>query len=66
MTKPRWRYHIEGASPYHVWPENDLIDHDTDSDACICGPCSTPVKTDDGSIGWILTHHALDGREREA
>ena len=63
--EPRWRYHIEGDSPYHVWPISDGIEHDIESSDgdCICGPCASPVKCEDGSVGWIYTHHSLDGRE---
>lgn len=63
MTK-RWHYHTDGDTPYHVWPADDLIERETNSDDCVCGPCVTPIKADDGRVGWILTHHALDGRER--
>ena len=47
----------------HVYPANDLIEHVTDSDECACGPTSEPVERDDGSTGWLVTHHSLDGRE---
>lgn len=47
-----------------VVPINDLIEHDYYSEDCPCGPTSEPVKRDDGSVGWVLTHHSLDGRER--
>ncbi|MYW43051.1 hypothetical protein [Streptomyces sp. SID161] len=47
----------------HVYPLDDLIEHDTESDDCVCGPRMRPVKRDDGSIGWVITHHSLDGRE---
>lgn len=47
----------------HVVPVDDLIEHDTDGGDCVCGPEETPVKRDDGSIGWLVTHHSLDGRE---
>jgi hypothetical protein len=47
----------------HVVPINDLIDHDDIGDECVCGPTSEPVKRDDGSVGWVVTHHSLDGRE---
>jgi hypothetical protein len=50
----------------HVFPLGDLVDHDTDTDGCVCGPTTTPVERDDGSIGWVLTHHALDGRENRS
>jgi antitoxin (DNA-binding transcriptional repressor) of toxin-antitoxin stability system len=47
----------------HVVPVNDLIDHDS-ADTCICGPRTEPVQRDDGSYGWLVVHHSLDGRER--
>ncbi len=47
----------------HVSPVNDIIEHDLGSDECVCGPTSKPVKRDDGSMGWVIVHHALDGRE---
>lgn len=46
---------------WHVMPNNDQIEH-TFTD-CPCGPEVDPVKRDDGSIGWVLVHHSLDGRE---
>jgi hypothetical protein len=48
----------------HAYPVNDLIEHDTESDNCVCGPTQRPVKRDDGSVGWVVTHHSLDGREK--
>lgn len=48
----------------HVYPDADLIDHDTNGDDCVCGPRADPVERDDGSIGWVLVHHSLDGREQ--
>lgn len=51
----------------HVYPENDLIEHDTDGEDCICGPKTKPVKRDDGSYAWLVVHESLDRREdREA
>jgi hypothetical protein len=49
----------------HVVPVGDLIEHDTSTRdaACVCGPTTTPVKNDDGSVGWLLIHHSFDGRE---
>jgi hypothetical protein len=47
---------------WHVMPNNDRIEH-TFID-CPCGPEVDPVKRDDGSIGWVLVHHSLDGREK--
>lgn len=46
----------------HVMPSNDLIEHD-DSDECVCGPECEPVQREDGTFGWLYSHHSLDGRE---
>lgn len=45
-----------------VVPIDDLIAHE-DSEECPCGPELQPVERGDGSIGWVLSHHSLDGRE---
>lgn len=45
----------------HVLPDADLIAHLPVD--CVCGPAVEPVPRDDGSMGWLLTHHSLDGRE---
>ena len=50
-------------STIHVYPVNDLILHNTDSDECLCGPTVEAVKADDGSYGWTVVHHSMDGRE---
>lgn len=47
----------------HVYPNADLVEHDTETDDCVCGPTIEPVEREDGSIGWLATHHSLDGRE---
>ncbi len=47
----------------HVYPVDDQVRHTTDNDQCVCGPITEPVPRDDGSMGWLLTHHSLDGRE---
>ncbi len=47
----------------HVFPVNDLIEHDTDSDDCLCGPTTEAVHDDEGGFGWVVIHHSLDGRE---
>jgi hypothetical protein len=48
----------------HVIPVGDLIDHDVDTDdGCVCGPTTEPVQRLDGTVGWMLVHHSLDGRE---
>lgn len=47
----------------HVYPVNDLIEHDTETDDCLCGPNSEAVPDDDGGFGWVIVHNSLDGRE---
>lgn len=50
----------------HVYPVNDLVEHDTSEGGdCPCGPRTEPVKREDGSMGWLVTHHSLDGREQQ-
>ena len=46
---------------FHVMPVNDLIEHDFED--CPCGPKVEPVPREDGSVGWLITHNSLDGRE---
>lgn len=46
----------------HLVPNGDLIEH-IKGDSCPCGPTAEPVKRGDGSIGWLMVHHSLDGRE---
>ena len=55
---------MSAGEPIHVYPLADLIEHDTAGDDCVCGPESIPVERDDGSFGWVISHHSLDGRER--
>lgn len=52
-------------SAFHVVPVDDLIKHDsiTDDADCICGPEVKPIERDDSSMGFIIVHHSLDGRE---
>ena len=46
---------------FHVMPVNDIVDHEyTD---CACGPTTEAVPREDGSFGWLISHHSLDGRE---
>lgn len=47
---------------YHVEPRDDLIVHT--HDMCPCTPTVTLVPQPDGTNGYIITHHSLDGRER--
>ena len=47
----------------HVTPIDDIVQHEQ-SDDCVCMPSPEAIKRDDGSVGWMHTHHSLDGRER--
>lgn len=60
-----WAVHTDGRSPTHVWPNNDLRPHQTGADDtdCPCEPTDRPYKLTDGSIWWMVTHRAFDGRE---
>jgi hypothetical protein len=46
----------------HVKPVGDLIEHES-TEECVCGPATEAVFRDDGSTGWMVVHHSLDGRE---
>jgi hypothetical protein len=48
----------------HVHPVGDLVEHELEGEDCICGPEVIPVECDDGSMGWVISHHSLDGREQ--
>lgn len=51
------------SAPFHIVPVNDLVEHDTSGNECVCGPSSEPVFREDGSCGWLIVHNSLDGRE---
>ncbi len=55
------------ADATHVVPINDLIEHDSDTNAlsCICQPELELVPCDDGTTAALIVHHSLDGRELE-
>lgn len=57
-----WRTEARPQGIVAVWPLADAIEHEVDSDECVCGPTSELVRNEDGPDGWLLTHHALDGR----
>ena len=64
MSSPQpWLCAGDPQDEQHVVPINDLIAHRL-TDNCVCGPTTEAVKRDDGSVGWVITHHSLDGRER--
>lgn len=48
----------------HVFPINDLIDHELDGDTCACGPTLEIIQREGRSDAHMYTHHSLDGRER--
>lgn len=50
------------ADDTHVVPVGDLVEHEL-SDGCVCGPRAERVTRVDGSDGWLVVHHSLDGRE---
>lgn len=49
------------SDTYHVRPIDDLVPHEPED--CACGVTTEAVPRDDGSYGWVVTHHSLDGRE---
>lgn len=53
----------ESSDTVHVIPLNDHVEHDTSGEPCVCGPDTEAVFRDDGSNGWLVKHHSLDGRE---
>jgi hypothetical protein len=60
MTMAGWLANAteQGAE---VLPLDDVVEHSGDD--CVCGPTTEPVAREDGSYGWLVTHHSLDGRE---
>lgn len=47
----------------HTVPVEDLIEHDTDGSACVCGASIEIFIGEAGATGKVVTHHSLDGRE---
>lgn len=53
----------------HVYPLNDLIEHDIDSDAADCEcPCNPRIDWIDEDTGLplnepVIVHNAIDGRK---
>lgn len=52
------------ANTLHVVPRDDLVEHDcsTEQADCVCGPTPTLAQHEGAPDGWLLVHHALDGR----
>jgi hypothetical protein len=57
-------WQVLAASPgvVHVRPCEDIVEHPL-SEACVCGPGVEFVPSANGPDGWLVVHHALDGRE---
>lgn len=53
----------DSENTFHVYPVNDLIEHETDGEPCVCNPTTVPIEREDGSMAWQVIHHSLDGRE---
>jgi hypothetical protein len=49
----------------HAIPVNDVIEHDTNSLDCVCGPDVEYSHPDTGEFYGVpfVIHHSLDGRE---
>jgi hypothetical protein len=47
---------------YHVYPLNDILEHDVETDDCACLPHRT-MNNDQSA--WLLIHNAWDGRRDE-
>ena len=56
-----WAVFHEPGGPAHVVPVHDVVEHEPTE--CVCSPSAEMVKRDNGSIGWVEVHHALDNRE---
>ena len=52
-------------SNYHVYPVDDLIDHEADADNCVCIPRVEAMTEGPGPTDWLYVHSSLDGREME-
>lgn len=53
--------YLDASDDVHVKPEHDAIEHTPDE--CVCGATTQPIARADGTIGWMVVHHSLDGRE---
>lgn len=58
----RWEiWQLDGGNIAHVMPINDAVLHEI-HEGCVCGPEVEPLAREDGTIGWMISHPALDGR----
>lgn len=61
-TATGWGVYTNDGRHIHIIPLNDSVTHEHTED-CPCGPEIEPVKTDDGTVNYVISHHSLDGRE---
>ncbi|MCW2674805.1 MAG: hypothetical protein JWP14_3394 [Frankiales bacterium] len=55
---------VDYGQHVHVLPLADTVAHqENDEGDCVCGPHTHPIERKDGSIGWLIVHSSLDGRE---
>jgi hypothetical protein len=56
-----WRVDLQVQSDHtiHVWPDDDIIEHDLGPGPCIC----QPFLEEQPSGRVMVCHHSLDGRE---
>jgi hypothetical protein len=59
----QWLVQQTGDDVAHVVPVDDAVVHAFNL-GCVCGPTPGQVPRPGGEIGWVMTHHALDGREQ--
>jgi hypothetical protein len=50
---------------WHVIPLDDDLEHFDSGLTCWCGPTLEEVERDDGGVGYVITHHPLDGRSED-
>jgi hypothetical protein len=55
---------VDGGVHVHVLPLADTVEHnENDEGDCICGAHTHPIERPDGTVGWMIVHSSLDGRE---
>lgn len=58
-----WHCHENpDEGPIHVWPDDDAINHDLDSEGCVCGPMVEVYTHADHPDTYVVIHFALDRR----
>ena len=55
-------YDIPGARLVRGWVAIEAVGEDS---GCVCVPAVECVPRQSGPDGWVVTHHSLDGRERD-